>query len=106
MEKDDTDEAHNLRSCESPTQEVPMLRRDFLTRSSIGLAAAFGALTLRSDADPTDDSGDVGDYGAYGKAKKTPAGPGGEGAPTEDNILGPFHRAGAPFRAKIGPPLS
>src|SRR5262249_53530196 len=26
-------------------------------------------------------------------------------APTEDNILGPFYRAGAPFRAKITPPL-
>ena len=25
--------------------------------------------------------------------------------PTEDNILGPYHRAGAPFRAKITPPL-
>src|SRR5262249_48068220 len=26
-------------------------------------------------------------------------------APTEDNILGPFYREGAPFRAKITPPL-
>ena len=26
-------------------------------------------------------------------------------AATEDNILGPFYRRGAPFRAKITPPL-
>lgn len=29
----------------------------------------------------------------------------GEWTATEDNILGPFHREGAPFRGKITPPL-
>ncbi|MBA3708613.1 MAG: hypothetical protein H0W83_07340 [Planctomycetes bacterium] len=27
-------------------------------------------------------------------------------AATEDNILGPYHRPGAPFRAKVSPPLA
>ncbi|MEK7468154.1 MAG: twin-arginine translocation pathway signal protein [Planctomycetota bacterium] len=83
-------------------------RRDFLTRASLGLAAAFsGALTLRSDADPTPESGDVGDYGGYVKEKPAPDAPkNGDWNPTESNILGPFHRKGAPYRAKIGPPLS
>ena len=84
-------------------------RRDFLKTGIWGLAAGLtgGTLTLRSDAEPTPESGDVGDYGGYVKEKPEPAVPAkGEWNPTEKNILGPFHREGAPFRGKITPPLS
>lgn len=86
-------------------------RRDLLRGGAMGLAAlGLGACHLRSDAAPTEPSGKVGDYGDYLKAapaagkasdKGGPAG----GAPTEDNIQGPFYRSGAPYRAKITPPL-
>ena len=52
-------------------------------------------------------SGDLGGYGGYLK-EKAAAGAGGKRpawAVTEDNILGPFHREGAPFRGKVTPPL-
>ncbi len=83
-------------------------RRDFLRRSAIGLAASgVSGLWLRADEAPTEHSGDLGTYGQYLKEQPAPPrrdAPGGL-APTEDNILGPFHRKGAPFRAKITPPL-
>jgi catechol 1,2-dioxygenase len=90
-------------------------RRDFLRRGSLGLAVAgLGSLALRADAAPTEPSGDAGAFG------KTLAGAGGVTStdveltppqvptkfqPTEDNILGPYYRRGAPFRGKITPPL-
>lgn len=85
-------------------------RRVFL-QSAFGLAAASsGALLLDSRAQATPSSGVLGSYGkflgALGDEKPTveiptPA----KLVATEDNILGPFHRKGAPFRAKITPPL-
>jgi len=84
-----------------------LTRRDFLRKGSFGLAAfGVGALALRVGADPTEASGDIGSYGDYlSRPPKPPANVKDKFAPTEDNILGPFHRGGAPFRAKITPPL-
>lgn len=87
-------------------------RRDFM---GLGLAAVgVGGFILQAGAQSTPPSGDLGSYGRYVDEDKDPANPAGNrGAspapakwtPTEDNILGPFHRLGAPFRAKITPPL-
>ncbi|HEV3260894.1 MAG TPA: hypothetical protein VG013_28845 [Gemmataceae bacterium] len=80
-------------------------RRDFVRHG--GLAAlGFGGLVLRADARPTESSGSLGTYAKYLKGKprlavKKLA----KWEPTEDNILGPFYREGAPYRAKITPPL-
>ena len=86
-------------------------RRRFITRGSIGLAAlGAGALVLRSGAEPTASSGEIGSYGEYVKSPPTPpaeqAQPRKDWSPTEDNILGPFFREGAPYRAKVTPPLA
>lgn len=83
-------------------------RRDFLRQSAWGLAAlGAGGLTLRADAQPTESSGHVGDYHDYGTETPGPTEtkPANGWAPTEDNILGPFFRPGAPYRAKVTPPL-
>ncbi len=84
-------------------------RRDFLRRATTGLAVlGAGGLTLPAGAQPTPASGDLGDYAEFLKGEATtttaPA-PTGKWAATEDNILGPYHREGAPFRAKVTPPL-
>jgi catechol 1,2-dioxygenase len=79
-------------------------RRDFM-KWSVSSAGASGLL-LATGVGPTEASGNLGRYAAYLQEKQG----GGEARParwaaTEDNILGPFHRRGAPFRAKITPPL-
>ena len=72
-------------------------RRTFL--QTAGLAAAAASLTLRSDAEPTEGSGESGGYGAYLNEKPSEAAAKlAKWAVTEDNIKGPFHRAGAPYR--------
>jgi protocatechuate 3,4-dioxygenase beta subunit len=67
-------------------------------------------LTLRASAAPTESSGDVGIYGGYMKEKPpaVAAPPAGKRdfTPTETNILGPFYRERAPYRAKVTPPLA
>ena len=81
-------------------------RRDFMRASSLGLAIGGGGLALAANAAPTAGSGTIGTYASFLQA-------GGEAVPaaskvwkpTEDNILGPYHRKGAPFRAKITPPM-
>lgn len=92
-------------------------RRQILTAGLANLSAlAAGQLLLRADAKPTPPSGNLGDYGKYitdlkpqnAQVQKAVAAQGAQSAkwaPTEDNILGPFYRPGAPFRAKITPPL-
>jgi protocatechuate 3,4-dioxygenase beta subunit len=93
-------------------------RRDFLKRGVI-LGAGGTGLLLAASAQPTEASGDLGHYADYlrqglqGQGQGPAAGPvpvQGQAQPanwnlTETNILGPYHRAGAPFRAKITPPL-
>lgn len=75
-------------------------RRDFVKW------AAAGGLVLGGAALPTPGSGGLGAYGGYlEKAEKTGLQLPGSSKVTEDNILGPFHRKGAPFRAKITPPF-
>jgi protocatechuate 3,4-dioxygenase beta subunit len=82
------------------------LRRDFIRQGCFGLAAAgAGGVLLTAGAGPTEASGTLGAYSQYVNEKPTPPGKRPAAwAPTEDNILGPFHRTGAPFRAKITPP--
>src|SRR5262245_31261154 len=99
-------------------------RRRFL---GAGLGVTAGGLLLPALASPTETSGDLGAYGEFVKDKTkpmpmpTPAeaaaarlrelaipeaqAPAAGVRATEDNILGPFHRANAPFRAKVTPPL-
>jgi len=83
-------------------------RRAFLKRGLTGLAVvAGGSLLLRNDAIPTERNGNESDYIALledesVKGLSQPK----SWQPTEDNVLGPFHRKGAPYRAKISPPLA
>jgi catechol 1,2-dioxygenase len=89
-------------------------RRDFVRQSCVGLSAGAAGLILASDVPPTEASGGLGAYEQYALAGAQPKAKGGNPANvnpprrnwalTEDNILGPFHRPGAPFRAKITPP--
>jgi catechol 1,2-dioxygenase len=84
-------------------------RRDFIRQGCLGLAVAgSGGLLLRAGVAPTPSSGLLGDYARLlaqepraDVAVPQPA----RWAPTEDNILGPYYRSGAPFRGKITPPL-
>jgi catechol 1,2-dioxygenase len=78
-------------------------RRQFVA----GLAAlGAGGLVLRADAGPTPASGEVAEYERLLRARPAPAVPAlGKLGPTEDCILGPYYRAGAPFRGKVTPPL-
>jgi protocatechuate 3,4-dioxygenase beta subunit len=94
-------------------------RRRFL---ETGLGMTAGGLLLPSLVTPTEASGDLGRYGDF-IAQQTPApaeqaaarlrelaipaaqAPAENVRATEVNILGPYHRANAPFRAKITPPL-
>src|SRR5947208_10932650 len=89
-------------------------RRAFLHRGAFGLAAAgVAGLVLRAGAEPTESSGGLGQYEDYlkqegGETVPVPPGlkPPAKFAPTDDNILGPYYRKGAPFRAKVTPPLA
>lgn len=83
-------------------------RRELLRRGGAGLAAmTAGGLALRAGAEATPASGELGGYGEYLTARGESAEPpvSGDWRATEPNILGPFHREGAPYRAKITPPL-
>lgn len=85
-------------------------RRDFVKYGGLGFAAAGSReLLLPAYANPTEPSGTLGAYAAVVQQNPAPAAqapmPPTPFTPTEDNILGPYHRAGAPFRAKITPPL-
>jgi catechol 1,2-dioxygenase len=79
-------------------------RRDFM---AAGLAAVgAGGLVLRAGAQPTPEAGDLAEYAKvlWARDKSMPAAPARLVA-TEDCILGPYHRQGAPYRAKVTPPL-
>ncbi len=77
-------------------------RRKFLKAGLSRLAGlgivVSGQIFLKEDAFPTQKSGDLDEYLALSKEQLPQL------KPTEDNILGPFHVKGAPFRGKISPP--
>ena len=89
-------------------------RREFV--SGLAAVGAVGGLVLPAGAGPTARSGTVREYRTLLRQVEA-AGRGLRGverpelvAPaklsiTEPNILGPYYRAGAPYRAKITPPL-
>ncbi len=95
-----------------------LTRRRFL---ETGLAVTASGLLMPGLATPTEASGNLGSYGNFVIQQPTPAElsanrlrelpiPAAQAPPanvraTEDNILGPYHRPNAPFRAKITPPL-
>jgi protocatechuate 3,4-dioxygenase beta subunit len=78
-----------------------------LVQGAFGLGiAGAGGLLLHPQARATPPSGKLGDYAGFLAAEEADVPqPKDKLAATEDNILGPYHRAGAPFRAKITPPL-
>lgn len=89
-------------------------RRELIYQGAAGLAlVGASGLILNEDAAPTEASGGLGDYGAVLQRETPPANNVpimGNARPanwnvTEDNILGPYHRVGAPFRGKVTPPL-
>ncbi len=83
-------------------------RRNFLTKGAIGLAVLSGGVpVLRSAALPTEVNGDESQVIALLEQDNVSALTQPENwNPTEDNALGPFHRKGAPYRAKVSAPMS
>jgi catechol 1,2-dioxygenase len=79
-------------------------RRDFMSLGSLGLAAGASAWTFPVFAQPTEASGELGEQSPVFAEIAAPKLPENFKA-TEDNILGPYHRKLAPFRAKVTPPL-
>lgn len=84
-------------------------RRDFLKQASMGLAA-LGAtsLTLRAEAAPTAASKNIAiSEHVLQQMGEPPIALVMQDnlKPTPQNPLGPFYRAGAPFRAKVTPPF-
>ncbi|MCI0684210.1 MAG: hypothetical protein L0Y71_19040 [Gemmataceae bacterium] len=86
-------------------------RRDFVKWGGIGFATAgAGELLLPAYAAPTEASGTLGAYAAVVQQDPPPVAPPpaqpANWTATEPNILGPYHRPRAPYRAKITPPLA
>jgi catechol 1,2-dioxygenase len=79
-------------------------RRRFVGAASIGLSLGATSLILPAHVAATEASGDLGAQSPPLLVVDKPQTPE-KFAPTEDNILGPYHRRGAPYRAKITPPL-
>lgn len=88
-------------------------RREFFLTGGLAAAGSAG-LALRADALPTLPSGTLDHYPEFRKILAADTGPMPGDAdlslpaatkPTEDNILGPYFREGAPFRAKVTPVL-
>lgn len=80
-------------------------RRDFFKYGVSGISA--GTLILRADAGVTETSGNLSEYPliqASVTQKDLPQPQ--KNTLTEDNTKGPYYRSGAPYRAKITPPLS
>ena len=87
--------------------EQGISRRSLLRTGAFGLAAGGAAvLTLRADASPTKETADVHDYQSFLNEQGIPqVAPAGKWEPSYQDILGPYHLAGAPFRGKVTPPL-
>jgi catechol 1,2-dioxygenase len=86
-----------------------MKRREFIQKAGTGLAVfGAGGLLLRSDAMPTPRSYDADEseklFEGTARPEPSPA-PAAELKPTTSRELGPFYRTGAPYRAKLTPPL-
>jgi catechol 1,2-dioxygenase len=85
-------------------------RRDFLKRTSVGLAAiGASSLSLRVGADPTPADGTLEEHRDILETTVSPPhrqpATSGDWEVTPSDMLGPFYREGAPFRGKITPPL-
>ena len=78
-------------------------RRDFFRFGGLAALGTTG-LVLRADAEPTLSLPDAHGFEEVLFREESPLKLGEGTKPTEDNILGPYHRAGAPFRGKITPP--
>jgi catechol 1,2-dioxygenase len=86
----------------------------FLRTGAGGLALAGSApLVLAQGTEPTEPSGELGAYGEFLARQRRGRRPSADlprlperTAATEDNILGPYYREGAPHRAKVTPPLA
>lgn len=80
-------------------------RRKFLAAAGLGVVAAGSKLILPASASATQPSGKMDDHvrKLLAALPKQPAN--GSWSATEDNILGPFYREGAMFRAKVTPPM-
>jgi sarcosine oxidase subunit alpha len=90
----------------------PFSRRDFLKRSSIGLAAVgSGGLLLQAGAAPTPAAGalhkhrHILDVPVPRPTRRASLRPDDEWGVTPSDQLGPFHREGSPYRGKITPPM-
>ncbi len=81
-----------------------MNRRQLLRLAGLSAAAAGSGLILPAAAQPTPASGPVDDW-AKELMATLPSRPAAGWTATEKNILGPFHRPGALYRAKLTPPL-
>jgi protocatechuate 3,4-dioxygenase beta subunit len=85
-------------------------RRDFLKRTSIGLAAiGASGLSLRAGAEPTPADGTFQEHRhvletTASPRRRQPA-PSDDWKVTPSDMLGPFYQEGAPFRGKVTPPL-
>lgn len=82
-------------------------RRDFFKYGVSGFAIGASTLILRADVGVTESSGSLREYPLIQKERELQ-----KDLPlpqkfslTEDNIKGPYYRSGAPYRAKITPPL-
>lgn len=83
-------------------------RRDFFRYGAGSLAVGASALILRADVGLTESSGSLNEYTLIQNESLTqksllqPR----QITLTEENTKGPYYRSGAPYRAKITPPLS
>ena len=91
---------------------TPSTRRDFLKRSSVGLAAiGASGLLLRAGAVPTPSDGTLHkhrhilDTPVPDRVRRASLRTGDDWEVTPSDQLGPFHRPGSPFRGKVTPPL-
>lgn len=85
-----------------------MHRRDFLRRTSSGLAVVTATgIRLRPDAEPTPSDGDFGEHRRRLGTESDPSAPvsAQELVPTTADDLGPFHRKGSIYRGKLTPPF-
>ena len=85
-----------------------MKRRDFIGQTNFGLAMlGVSGLILRSDARPTPRSLDADDAERLFERISPSENPDDKSdlKPTPARDLGPFYRAGAPYRAKLTPPF-